>query len=149
MQNLQPPSKFSFKPEEWSAWIKQFRRYYEGLPASWLQRRAKSNVTHTHTHNVIGEESEQIFETFHFGTVVVGAGERAREVSEWDTDFETLVSKFDSNFLVKRNIHERTKFQERKQHDSETTEEYYRSVRALVAHCEYIDTEDQVREDLL
>ena len=80
MQKLQPPSKFSFTPEEWSAWIKQFRRYYEGLPASWLQWRAKSSVTHTHS--VIGEESEKIFETFHFETVVVGEGEGAREVPE-------------------------------------------------------------------
>ena len=96
---------------------------------------------------MIGEESEKSFETLHFGTVVVGEGEGAREVPEWDIDFETLVSRFDSYFLVKRNIiHERTKFQERKQHDSKTIEEYYRSVHALVAHCEYIVAEDQVRD---
>ena len=48
---------------------------------------------------------------------------------------------------MKRNIiHERTKFQERKQSDSETIEEYYRSLRALVAHCECIDAEDQVQD---
>ena len=44
----------------------------------------------------MGEESEEIFETLHLGTVTVGEGEAAREVPERDTDFETLVSKFDS-----------------------------------------------------
>ena len=58
-----------------------------------------------------GEESEKIFEILHFGTVMVGEGEQAREVQEKDTDFDTVVNKFNSYFLVKRNIHERTKFQ--------------------------------------
>ena len=90
----------------------------------------------------MGEESEIFFETLHFGTVTVGEGEGVGEVPEWDTDFKTLVSKLDSYFFVKRNIiHKRTKFQERKQSDSETTEECYKSIRALVDHCEYTDIE--------
>ena len=66
--------------------------------------------------------------------MIVGEGEGPREVPERHTDFETLVR---SLILVKRNIvHEITKFQERRQRDSETIKEYYRSLRALVAHCE-------------
>ena len=95
----------------------------------------------------MGEESEKIFEILHFETVTVGEGDEAKKVQEQNTDFETLVNKLNSYFLVKRNIiHERTKFQERKQNESETIEEYYRSLRTLVAHCKYIDTEDQVRD---
>ena len=96
---------------------------------------------------VMGEESEKIFEILKFGKITVGEGEGAIEVDEDDKDFETVVSKFDSYFLVKRNIiYERTKFQERRQEESETIEEFYRSLRTLVAHCEYKDTEDQVRD---
>ena len=92
------------------------------MQASWLQRQAKPSMTPSYNY-VMGEESENFFETLHFGTVTVGEWEGVGEVPEWDTDFKTLVSKLDSYFFVKRNIiHERTKFQERKQSDSETTE---------------------------
>ena len=54
------------------------------------------------------EQSEKILEILHFGTIMVGEGEKAREVQEQNTDFDTLVNKFNSYFLVKRNIiHER------------------------------------------
>ena len=80
MQNLQPPSKFSFKPEVWSAWIKQLCCYRN---ASKLAAEA-GKTQHDTLLYVMGEESEKIFEneTLHFGTVVVGEGEGAREVPE-------------------------------------------------------------------
>lgn len=95
---------------------------------------------------VMGRESEKIFQTFHFGLHTEGEGDNQRQIQERDTDFDTLMKKFDAYFIVKRNIiHERTKFQERKQGD-ETIEEFYRSLRSLVAHCQYADLEDQVRD---
>ena len=74
---------------------------------------------------VMGRESEKVFQTFQFVERTVGEGADARQERERDTDFETLVQKFDSYFIVKRNIiHERTKFQERKQGQNETVEEF-------------------------
>ena len=88
MQNLnwlKPPSKFSFKPKEWSAWIKQFRCYCN---ASKLAAEAGETQRVTSYNYVMGEESEKIFETLHFGTVAVGEGEGARKCQN-----ETLTSK--------------------------------------------------------
>ena len=145
MQNLQPPEKFSFKPEEWSDWMKTFRRYRN---ASKLSK--EDGVTQRDTLlYTMGSEGEKIFATLKFETLTIGEGADARQVPE-DEDFERLVKKFDDYFLVKRNIiHERTKFQERKQLESETVEEFYRALCSLVTHCEYRDTDELVRDRLV
>ena len=92
MQNIQPPSS-RLSPK--SGLRGSNSSVVTAVQASWLQRRAKPSVTPSYNY-VMGEESEEIFETLHLGTVTVGEGEAAREVPERDTDFETLVSKFDS-----------------------------------------------------
>ncbi|KAK7115575.1 hypothetical protein V1264_001415 [Littorina saxatilis] len=95
----------------------------------------------------MGRESEKILSNLEFRVHTVGEGTDAREEQEVDTDFETLISKFDAYFIVKRNIiHERTQFQERKQKETETVEEFYRSLRSLVAHCQYTDIDDQLQD---
>ena len=147
MQNLPPPSKFSFKPEEWPAWLSNFKRFRN---ASKLSKEDGETQRDTLLYVMGGEESSKIFETLEFVKKTEGEGDDAREIEEKDTDFDTLIEKFNSYFLVKRNIiHERTKFHERKQKEGETVEEYYRCLRSLVAHCEYRDTEDQVRDRLV
>ncbi len=143
MQGLKTPEQFSFKPEEWPAWIQEFKRYRNAAKLS----KEEGEIQRDTLLYVMGRESEKIFQTFNFVEITVGQGEDARQIQENDTDFDTVVRKFDAYFIVKRNIiHERTKFQERKQAESETIEEFYRSLRALVAHCDYADLEDQVRD---
>ena len=63
-----------------------------------------------------------------------------------DTDFDTLIRKFDVYFVEKRDIiHKRTEFHERQQKEGETVEEFYRRLRSLITHCQYRDVEEQVR----
>lgn len=143
MQGLKTPANFSFNPEEWPAWIQEFRRYRN---ASKLAKEDGEIQRDTLLY-IMGRESEKVFQTFRFETRMVTEGEEVLEERETDTDFETLVRKFDAYFIVKRNIiHERTKVQERKQAENESIEQYYRSLRALVVYCEYADMEDQVRD---
>ena len=66
-------------------------------------------------------------------------------VHEMDSDFDTLIRKFDEYFLAKRNIiHERTKFHERHQKEGETVERFYRTLRSLINHCQYRGVEEQL-----
>ena len=51
------------------------------MQASWLQRQAKPSMTPSYNY-VMGEESENFFETLHFGTVTVGEWEGVGEVPE-------------------------------------------------------------------
>ena len=37
-------------------------------------------------------------------------------------------------------------FQERQQKDNDTVEEFFRELKSLVVHCQYKDTEDQLRD---
>ncbi|KAK7088508.1 hypothetical protein V1264_022419 [Littorina saxatilis] len=143
MSTLQPPEKFSFKPEEWPQWIQEFKRFRS---ASELNQKSGETQRDTLLY-VMGRESEKILQNLEFRVHTVGEGTDAREEQEVDTDFETLISKFDAYFIVKRNIiHERTQFQERKQKETETVEEFYRSLRSLVAHCQYTDIDGQLRD---
>ena len=43
-------------------------------------------------------------------------------------------------------IHERTKFHKSQQKESEAVEEFYRSLRSLITHCQYTDAEEQERD---
>lgn len=90
----------------------------------------------------MGKESEQIFNTLQFGEMTVG-DEVQQEVG---TDFETLVWQFDKYFILKCNlIHERTKFQKIYQKILRL-EEFCRCLSSLVEHCDYTDTDDQIRD---
>ena len=131
MSGIKPPKPFTFVPEQWPTWIREFRRYRN---ASELSKKDGEIQRDTLLY-VMGREGDDIFQTFNFAE-----GER-------DTNFDTIIKKFDDYFIVKRNIvHERSKFQERKQLQDETVEQFYRSLRTLVQYCEYRDLEDQVRD---
>ena len=61
-------------------------------------------------------------------------GGDVKEVQEMDTNLDALICKFDGYFVVKSNI------------IHETAEEFYRSLRLLIIHCQYKDVEEQVRD---
>ena len=138
---LKPPEAFSFKPTEWPAWIREFRRFRN---ASKLAKEDGETQRDTLLY-VMGRESEKIFSTFRFAP----EGEDG-EGRERDTDFETLCRKFDTYFGVKKNIiHERAIFQERRQKPDESVEEFYRALTALAEHCGYQDLDEQIRDRLV
>ena len=76
---------------------------------------------------IMGPESDKIFHSLKFNVV--------NGTPESDENFETLTRKFDEYFVVKKNvIYERSLFQNRKQVQGETVEEFYRALRDLVRH---------------
>ena len=139
---LDPPQKFSFKAEEWPAWITEFRRFRNAAKLS----KESGEVQRDTLLYVMGPDSEKIFRSLKFEKVTINGD----EVQEVDTDFETLVAKFNDYFVVKKNvIHERSKLQQRRQQEGETIEEFYRSLKELALHCGYQDEDDQIRDRLV
>ena len=111
---LDPPQKFSFRAEEWSAWVTEFRRFRNASKLS----KESGEVQRDTLLYVMGSDSEKIFRSLKFEKVTQPNGD---EVQEVDTDFETLVTKFNNYFVMKKNIiYERSKLQQRRQHDGET-----------------------------
>ena len=143
MLRLDPPQKFSFKAEDWPLWICEFKRFRN---ASKLKDEA-GDVQRDTLLYVMGPDAEKVFRSLHFGKTRNADG---AEVDETDTDFDTLVQKLDSYFVVKKNvIYERSQLQQRRQRQGETVEEFYRALRELAKHCNYQDEEDQIRDRLV
>ncbi|KAK7107196.1 hypothetical protein V1264_015153 [Littorina saxatilis] len=143
MMRLDPPKRFSFQAEEWPLWISEFKRFRN---ASKLKDEA-GDVQRDTLLYVMGPDAEKVFRSLHFGKTRNQDGD---EVDEEDTDFDTLVQKLDSYFVVKKNvIYERSQLQQRRQRHGETVEEFYRALRELAKHCNYQDEEDQIRDRLV
>ncbi len=88
---------------------------------------------------VVGsKEANKIFQTLQFGE------------NEKDTDYDTLVKKFDEYFVPQKNIiHERFPFPERAQRPGEAVKESVRDLQtlcneSLITTCEYDHADDMV-----
>ena len=97
MMRLDPPKKFSFRPEEWPEWSTEFRRFRTAgklhLENGEIQRDTLIYC--------MGQEAEKIYRTLTFD-----------EEGESDTKFDCLMQKFTNYFISKRNIiYERSQFQ--------------------------------------
>ncbi|GFO27415.1 Pol polyprotein [Plakobranchus ocellatus] len=133
MMRLDPPRKFSFRPEERPEGSTEFKRFRTAgklhLEDGEIQRDTLIYC--------MGQEAEKIYRTLQFN----GEGET-------DTNFDCLMGKFTKYFIPKRNIiYERSQFQERKQREIETIEEIYRVLKDLVRHCNYGAEEDSIIRD--
>ena len=65
-------------------------------------------------------------------------------------EYKTIKGKFDSDFVVRRNIiYERPKFNRRVQNDNESVEEFINSLHVLAEYCDYGDLHDQMIRDLI
>ena len=63
-------------------------------------------------------------------------------------EYKIIKEKFDSYFVVRRNIiYERAKFNRRVQNDNESVEEFINSLHVLAEHCGYGDLHDQMIRD--
>ena len=64
--------------------------------------------------------------------------------------YDTVMSKFDAFFKVRRNvIYERARFNRRNQREGETAEQYIMELYALAEYCEYGDLKDEMIRDRL
>ncbi len=132
MAKLDPPGNFSFKPNEWAEWIDEFHRFRR---ATKLHKEDGEVQRDTLIYVMGGKEANKIFKTLKFGE------------NDKDTDYDTLVKKFDEYFVPKKNIiHERSLFQERAQRPGETVEEFVRDLQTLITNCEYDHADDMVRD---
>lgn len=131
MLRLEQPKKFSFRAEEWPEWITEFKRF---RTAGKLHRE-EGEVQRDTLLYCMGTESEKVLRALTFGD------------NESDTDFDCLVKKFEDYFIPQRNIiFERAKFQDRRQIEGETVEEFYRSLKDLGKYCKYNDEDEIIRD---
>ena len=91
----------------------------------------------------MGREADKIFSSFEFA-------EPADREPDPRTVFDTVLAKFDSYFVPKRNvIHERAKFYTRQQHSGESVEQFLRSLRELAVTCDFKENEEEAIRDKL
>ena len=127
----QPPEKFSFRPEEWPKWKKQFLRYM----------------------NVSGLCSEPVNKQI--DALILGMGTKAEDIllqfnlsPAEENNFEAVLKKFEENFIAKRNvIYERCVFNRRVQDEDESASDFITDLHRLVEHCEYGPLQSEMLRD--
>lgn len=124
-----PPEKFTFKPEEWSRWIKRFERFRK---ATGLDQKEGESQVNTLICSM-REEPDDIVVSFLLTT------EDAKQYS-------VVNGKFEAHFVVKRDvIFERAKFNLRSQQDGESVDTFIIDLYCLAEYCEF----GTLRDDLI
>ena len=146
MAKLDPPSKFSFKANEWEDWIADFSEYRIATELDDNDGRVQVSAL---MYTMGAKKAREIYSTFKYGKVTVPNpdAEGTIEVDESPEDYDVVVRKFTEHFVPKRNIiHERAIFQESTQKEEQTVEEFVRTLQTLVQTCNYADPDDQVHD---
>ena len=127
---IPPPAKFDVsKPEEWPKWKKRFERY---RIASGLDVQPGENQVNALLYTM-GEDAEDVVTSLQL-------------TDEALTEYETLLERLDSFFVVRRNvIFERAKFNLRHQEEKETVDSFITALYCLAEHCGY----GALREELI
>ena len=116
-----PTEKFSFKPEDWTRWIRRFERFRK---ATGHNQKSGENQVNTLVYSM-GEEADDI--TVSFGLTADDAKE-----------CELVKNRFESHFIVTRNIiFERAKFNLRSQPEGDSVETFITDLHCLAEHCEF------------
>ena len=132
---LQPPEPFDFKTQDdWPRWKRRFQQFRvaSGLIADDAAKQISALLY------CLGEEAEAVLDSTN-----ITAEEKAV--------YNTVVSKFDDFFRVRRNvIFERARFNRRNQQEGESAEQYIMVLYELAANCEYGDmTSEMIRDRLV
>ena len=127
-----PPSGFNFaNPEEWPKWIRRFQRFRQ---ASGLSQKSSENQVNTLVYTM-GDAADDILSSF-------GLSEEDKK------KFDTVVAMFEGHFVKKRNvIFERAKFNQRKQEEGESADEFITDLYCLSEYCNYGDLRDEMIRD--
>lgn len=116
--------------KEWDRWKKSFLIYYEACE---LKNKEKSVQVNILLH-VIGEQCREVYEQF----------------NETFKDLQSLLKKYDSFFLPKKNLTiERHRFFTRDQRESESIEQYAFELKKLSTNCEFKELCDELIKDRL
>ena len=125
------PEKFSFEAEKWPAWKQRFQRF---RTASDLGNKSQERQVSMLLYSM-GEKTEHVFNSFNLTT------------DEAKT-YKTVFDKFDSHFVISRNIiFEKTKFNSRRQEEEETVEAFITALHKLSETCEFGDLKNELIRD--
>ena len=140
MAKFHPPEPLDFsRPSAWPEWKERFLRF---RTATKLKAEA-GDVQVSSLIYAMEREADKIFSSFEFA-------EPADREPDPRTVFDTVLAKFDSYFVPKRNvIHERAKFYTRQQHSGESVEQFLRSLRELAVTCDFKENEEEAIRDRL
>ena len=135
MFRLNPPEHFNFhNPAEWPDWKQRFARF---RMASKLNK-DDGEVQISVLVYAMGREAEHVMKTFEY------------EEDEENTDFDTVLQKFEDYFVPKRNIiHERAKFHLRVQKEGESVEAFVRNLYEIAEHCDFGTKNEEIRDRLV
>ena len=129
LQQVQPPEKFSFKPEDWQRWIRRFERY---RVASTLDKAPEENQANTLIYTM-GAEADDIIQS-------LGISEAEQK------KYDIVKQKLEHFFIIKRNvIFERAKFKLQSQQESEPVETFITDLFSLAENCKF----GSLREELI
>ena len=124
-----PPEKFTFKPEDWSKWIRRFERF---RVASGPEEKSEESQVNTLIYSM-GVEADDIVQSL--GLTV-----------EDQKKYDEVKKRLEDFFIIKRNvIFERAKFNLRSQQENETVDVFITDVFNLAEHCNF----GVLREELI
>ena len=126
---VQPPEKFTFKPEDWSKWIRRFERF---RIASGLEKKSEESQVNTLIYSM-GNEADDIVQSLGL-------------TSEDRKKYDEVKERLEAFFIIKRNvIFERAKFNLRSQQENETVDVFITDLHNLAEHCNF----GVLREELI
>lgn len=126
---VQPPEKFTFKPEDWLKWIRRFERF---RMASALDKESEESQVNTLIYSM-GEEADDIVQSL---------GISVADQKKYDV----VKKRLEDFFIIKRNvIFERAKFNLRSQQENEAVDVFITDLFNLAEHCNF----GVLREELI
>ena len=129
---MPPPKNFSFsKPKEWPKWFRRFQRFSQ---ASGLSDKSSESQVNTLVYTM-GDAADDILSSFGL-------------TDDEKKDYDTVVEKFDRHFVKKRNvIFERARFNQRKQEEGESVDDFVTALFCLSEHCQYGNLREEMIRD--
>ena len=127
---IAPPKRFTFSnPELWPQWARRFERF---RLASELSKKSEEYQINTLVY-AMGDAAEDILRSFSLS-------------EEQLQSYKTVLEKFHGYFVKKRNvIFERARFNQRRQQEGESVDDFITSLHSLSEHCNY----GQLREEMI
>ena len=130
--HLSSMEQFNFtKPEEWPQWIRRFERFRQASGVSSKSEQSQVNILIYS----MGLKADDIFQSFGLS-------------DEDGKKYQTVKDKFNVYFTARRNtIHERAKFNRRRQGETESVDEFITDLYALAKYCDYGGLHDELIRD--
>ena len=131
---FKPPEKFSFhQPAGWPEWRDRFLRF---RVASKLNKEDGEIQVSSLIYSM-GSDAERGFSQFNLS-------------EKEGKNFDTVLEKFNTHFVPQVNvIHERATFHKRSQRESESADEYVKSLFELSEHARFAEKEETIRDRLV